>query len=210
MSGSYAMAAAKPTTEAAAPAPVQAQVQGLAPVVGVPPAAFVAQYVEAALVNRMQQIVATVTADVIGAMTGQNMNSVVGPGSGGGGRPMNQGGQGRRNNGPDQNLAAARERFLNEYCLKTEAQLCEIAGVSSLDEINHEIDVMVVPFDPDQKLTIIEGGREFRLVKFSRDFGKTLSKQVKDYYWDYGFDLYYTYRPGEGFIFRLTPNCNEY
>jgi len=196
------MATANPPKTEAAPAPVSL---GHPPVVvETPHAVVVAQYVEAALANRMQQIVATVTADVIGAMTGQNMNPVHGQG-GGGGRPMNQGGQGRRNNGPDQTLAAARERFLNEYCLKTEAQLCEIAGTSSIDVIEHEINVMVVPFDPDQKLTITEGGREFRLVKFSRDFGKTLSKQVKEYYHNYGFDLYYTYRAGEGFVFQLTP-----
>lgn len=216
MSGSYAVAAANPVTtetEAAVPAPAQVQVPppGLvptmaAPPIGIPPAAMVAQYVETALANRMQQIVATVTADVIGAMTGQNMNPAFGPGGGGGGRPRNNQG-GRRNNGPDPILAAARERFLNEYCLKTEAQLCEIAGTSTLDDITHKIEVMVVPFDPDQKLKIVEGGREFTLVKFSRDFGKTLSKRVKDYYWDYGFYLYYTYRQGEGFVFELTPNC---
>jgi len=207
MSGSYAVAAASVETTEEAPAPPG--LTAMTPI-GVPPAAMVAQYVEGALANRMQQIVATVTADVIGALTGQNLTPAYGPGGGGGPRRTNHQGQnqGRRtNNAPDPVLTAARERFYNEYCLRTEEQLCELAGTSTLDEVTFQVDVLVVPFDPDRKLKIVEGGREFSLVKFSRDFSKTLSKRVKDYYWNLGFDMYYTYKPEEGFFFQLTPNC---
>lgn len=204
MSGNYAQAAATAQVEQAAP--VAEFVPQMAPTVFAPPppqVAVVAQYVEAALANRLPQIVATVTADVIGALTGGGPSN----GNRGGGRaPRNVGGGGGQR-GPDPALAAARERFIQEYCLKTEEELCQIAGTGTLDEITFKIDVLVVPYDPDQKLKITEGGRDFSLVKFSRDFGKTVSKRVKEYYYEYGFDLYYTYRQGEGFVLELTPNC---